>query len=131
MADPGPSGYGALPVPEVKGLTGIYRGIKTRVKPPLNSHFSRMDCSRRAENRSDAYFLPTHIYPSPPPYLALGRCARDIAEQARRPSLPQVPRYGVQNRIDPGVLPEEFRNLTVTEEMVISRAFPIAKVVRK
>ena len=53
-----------------------------------------------------------------------------MCEQRRNPSLPQVPKFGVANGMVPPPVPQELQGLTMAEEMMISRACPVVKVVR-
>ncbi|CAN0170751.1 unnamed protein product [Scytosiphon promiscuus] len=53
------------------------------------------------------------------------QCARS----ARNPNSLQVARFSVGNGNVPGPLPEELRDLTMAEEALVSRGFPVMKVV--
>lgn len=69
-------------------------------------------------------------YAPPPPSPHLRRCHQDLFDQSRLPSIPQVARFSVHNDMVPGAMPAELQDLTMSEEMIISMAFPVCKVFR-
>ncbi|CAN0304589.1 unnamed protein product, partial [Scytosiphon promiscuus] len=58
------------------------------------------------------------------------RCHRDVVEQRKKPSTTQVCKFSVENDMVPEPPPPELEGLTMSEEMMISMAFPVCKVVR-
>ncbi|CAN0277667.1 unnamed protein product, partial [Scytosiphon promiscuus] len=58
------------------------------------------------------------------------RCHRDVVEQAQQPGNLQMCKFSVENDMVPRPPPPELQGLTISEEMMISTAFPVCKVVR-
>ena len=59
-----------------------------------------------------------------------GRCSNDLDEQRKHPTQPQIAKYSAANGMVPPPVPPVLQNLTMAEEMLISRASPVVKVVR-